>query len=694
MHAQRHLIRRAARLASREGPSSGLSYSSRIQLEGQLALKPRATAPFHTSSRRHDELPRSPYQIFVETLKDELRKNKELQDNVKQLQGDVDKFQDTESMKRAKEMYERARLTSSIRENPRLRAAAEELKKQGVKVGDAVGEALKAMEESEWMRGLAKASSAVASAAATATAPVRNTEAYKALADTVIDALDDSGSSKYGGYEEKEARRKRRERRLQKAGRGGGLAARSGRVEANNDALGVVLHKNNEKDQKWERLKETNPVLRTFVDLRRSYDESENPLVSSVRSVTEKIGGLFEENETAQVVRAFRALDPSFDMEGFSRELREYIVPEVVDAYLTADKEALKMWCGEATYNVLWATMEQYARQGLISESRVLDIKHVEIATGKILEDEIPVLTVTFATQEVLVFRNAKTGEIAVGAVDKVEQCMYGAVLTRVESELDNPTTGGWKVIEILHGVLGHKDYLFQKRLAKRVPMDSCRFDFRGNHETGGQWSIGGLTADVEDIKAVVAYLTTTLRYTVALVIGHSRGSVAGMKWTSSTSEGRSILGFVNVAGRYRMEKARAWTEVLHAEEIQKQGFWVWSASVAGRQIQRKCYPHDLEEFINWDTKGVVTDFPPRADVLSIQGLADRILPPYDGLLYAQGLSGRSGGSHTLHLIEEADHNFVGFHDEVVETILDWWDRRQRGLLKDGIWIPSDKTKM
>lgn len=35
-------------------------------------------------------------------------------------------------------------------------------------------------------------------------------------------------------------------------------------------------------------------------------------------------------------------------MEGFSRELREYIVPEVVDAYLSADKEALRMWCGEA----------------------------------------------------------------------------------------------------------------------------------------------------------------------------------------------------------------------------------------------------------------------------------------------------------------------------------------------------------
>ena len=41
-------------------------------------------------------------------------------------------------------------------------------------------------------------------------------------------------------------------------------------------------------------------------------------------------------------------LDPSFSMESFERELREYIVPEVVDAYLSADNEALKSWCSEA----------------------------------------------------------------------------------------------------------------------------------------------------------------------------------------------------------------------------------------------------------------------------------------------------------------------------------------------------------
>lgn len=56
---------------------------------------------------------------------------------------------------------------------------------------------------------------------------------------------------------------------------------------------------------------------------------------------------------------------------------------------------------------------------------------------------------VSFQTQEVLVFRSAKTGEVVVGNPDRVEQCSYGAVMTRLEDELDNELTGGWKVIEV-----------------------------------------------------------------------------------------------------------------------------------------------------------------------------------------------------------------------------------------------------
>lgn len=106
-----------------------------------------------------------------------------------------------------------------------------------MKVGDAVSEALKTMEESEIMRAvchfcptvpfvsihalqISRASNAVSNTIATTTEPLRKTEAYKALSDTIIDALDDSGSAKHAGFEEKEARRKRRQARLTKAGMG------------------------------------------------------------------------------------------------------------------------------------------------------------------------------------------------------------------------------------------------------------------------------------------------------------------------------------------------------------------------------------------------------------------------------------------------------------------------------------------
>ncbi|CAE6513782.1 unnamed protein product [Rhizoctonia solani] len=421
-----------------------------------------ARAQFHASANRRNEI-KSPFQTFVDVLKEEIQKNRELQQNVKQLQGDVDKFQDSEAMKQARDMYERARasrihstLTSSIKENPKLRAAAEELRNNGIKISDAVGEAVRSLEASGFYQGITRATAAVSSAVATSTEPIRNTEAYKAISDAVAEALDDSGASRYGGWNGTHTSHKGgyRVREIHHAYTYSlnlnGLAF----YLANRAGSAMVLHKDAGKYEKWEELKQTNPVLRTFASWKAAYDESENPVVSGVRSVTTTIGSWFDETETAQVTRVMRLMDPTFNMESFIRELREYIIPEVVDAYLSADREGLQQWCGEGTFNMLWATMEQYTKQGLISESKVIDIANVDVAKGTLLENNVPVFVVSFSTQEVLVFRNAKSGEVVVGAPDRVEQCSYAAVITRVEDELDNELTGGWKVVEVAKGTL------------------------------------------------------------------------------------------------------------------------------------------------------------------------------------------------------------------------------------------------
>jgi hypothetical protein len=80
-----------------------------------------------------------------------------------------------------------------------------------------------------------------------------------------------------------------------------------------------------------------------------------------------------------------------------------------------------------------------------------------------------------------------------------------------------------------------HKDYLYQKALAARLPLDPFRFDFRypsclstvscptfnnafdcrGACGSGGTSRHGGLANDVEDVRVVVAYLTQECGYNV-----------------------------------------------------------------------------------------------------------------------------------------------------------------------------------
>ena len=115
----------------------------------------------------------------------------------------------------------------------------------------------------------------------------------------------------------------------------------------------MVVHKLSARQQAWEDTKSTNPVLRKLSEFKQAYNESEKSLVSGLRTVTDTIGSRFDENETAQVSRVMKNMDPDFNRESFERELREYIVPEVVDAYLSADQEGLKEWCGEAVRSLV-----------------------------------------------------------------------------------------------------------------------------------------------------------------------------------------------------------------------------------------------------------------------------------------------------------------------------------------------------
>jgi mitochondrial import inner membrane translocase subunit TIM44 len=190
--------------------------------------------------------------------------------------------------------------------------------------------------------------STVAKAASTATEPIRQHEVYKTVSRNVSETLDDGSSSRYGGYRTRDERRKLREKWE--------ASRRERTVDANPEAgESVVLHKDSAWREQWNSFKEENAALQNLLGLKRTYyDESENTLVSGVRSATDwfvdRWSGMFEENESAGVVRKFTEMDPTFNMEGFNIELREWIIPEIVEAYVKGDVETLKLWFSEAVY--------------------------------------------------------------------------------------------------------------------------------------------------------------------------------------------------------------------------------------------------------------------------------------------------------------------------------------------------------
>ena len=61
-----------------------------------------------------------------------------------------------------------------------------------------------------------------------------------------------------------------------------------------------------------------------------------------------RVASWFNKNGTVRVLQTMKILDLRFSMETFERKLCEYIVPQVVNTYLSADNEALKSWYSEA----------------------------------------------------------------------------------------------------------------------------------------------------------------------------------------------------------------------------------------------------------------------------------------------------------------------------------------------------------
>ncbi|PNS19832.1 Mitochondrial import inner membrane translocase subunit tim44 [Sphaceloma murrayae] len=377
---------------------------------------------------------KTPWQVFTETMSNEFKASKEWNESTKQLGGTIHDFTQNPNVQKARGAYTKAADTAATVGGSAIKTTA-----------SAIGKSAAWTWDTSVVKGLRVGAGAVGSGLEKVTRPVRETEAYK----NVKDVIDDGSSSRYGGWVEKEERRKKREEKELKDAMSG--RRRVEKLEEDPEAgTNITLHKDAAWKESWRDFRDNSKAMQRLFSLKSTYAESENPLISTARSITDRVAGFFAENETATVIKKFREMDPSFQVEPFLQEMREYILPEVLDAYVKGDVETLKLWLSAAQYQVYAALMQQYTQHGLKSDGRILDIRNVDILNARMLEPgDIPVFVIMCRTQEVHVYRNKKSGELASGMEDKVQQVTYAIGITRIPEDVNNPETRGWRLIEL-----------------------------------------------------------------------------------------------------------------------------------------------------------------------------------------------------------------------------------------------------
>ncbi|QPG98972.1 hypothetical protein C2857_000540 [Epichloe festucae Fl1] len=373
---------------------------------------------------------KTPWQVFMETMNTEFQASKEWNESTKQIGAAAHQFSESESVRRAREAYEKSTGAISSTTSKAVKSTA-----------GAIGKGAAWTWETPVMKGVRMAANVTGDAVDKAIKPIRETEAYR----NVKNVIDDGSSSRYGGWVEKEERRKRRAMMEQQ-----NPAHNQVMEEDPNAGTNVTLHKDAAWKEAWRDFRDTNKLVQGLFTMKGRYEESENPLISTARSITDRIGGFFAENETAIVIKKFRTMDPAFQVEPFLQELRDYILPEVLDAYVKGDTETLKLWLSAAQFSVYEALTKQYLQAGMKSDGRILDIRNVDILRARMLDPgEVPVFIITCRTQEVHVYRNAKSNELAAGMEDKVQLVTYAIGITRVPEDVNNPETRGWRLIEM-----------------------------------------------------------------------------------------------------------------------------------------------------------------------------------------------------------------------------------------------------
>ncbi|WFD37633.1 dTMP kinase [Malassezia japonica] len=244
---------------------------------------------------------------------------------------------------------------------------------------------------------------------------------------------------------------------------------------------------------------------------------------------------------------------------------------------------------------------------------------------------------------------------------------------------LERSHTAGRPLALLLHGMGSHKNAVFFKPLAHALPIDSYRFDHRGEGESPGEWTNGQYDTYAAEVAHVVEYLVTRFGYVIELIVAHSKSVAITYAYASKfcTKPGlhRPPALMAMFSGRFWMSRVYERADEFEPSFQQKGHF---ERQIPTRNGMR-AVQMTREDFIagcEYPTPQHAARLPTSVQVLIVHGTDDKVVPVVDSAGYMNALTAqptRRPGTVQLQMIEGCDHNYSGaYRANMVERVLKW----------------------
>jgi len=182
-------------------------------------------------------------------------------------------------------------------------------------------------------------------------------------------------------------------------------------------------------------------VTEKIEDWEQLWDTSQHPIIWKLRDISDKV---FGETDAGYAIGEIMKVDPSFNMEAFLKEMEEYMIPIIIEAYLKPDMPLLRAVTEANATRYIFASYKERESQGHYWDSRVLHINHVMYHEATVFE-ETPLIVISFVCQHVHCIRD-RAGTIVEGSEGQIKSHFYRWIVRRdVESDYFD-----WKIVDMI----------------------------------------------------------------------------------------------------------------------------------------------------------------------------------------------------------------------------------------------------